>query len=714
MAKTITEKSGDIWLDRAAEAFDTSTSFVDANYRKQWDDDIRAFNSQHALGSKYHSDAYRYRSKTFRPKSRTLVRNNEAAAAAAFFSNEDNMAIEPENNADKDQRVSADVWQEVMNYRLKKTIPWFQVCIGGLQDASVTGVVCSKQYWNYQERTYDVYVPLIDPETGGPFINARTGKQETRTESRTETIADEPVIDLYPVENVRISPAAKWYDPIGTSPYIILMQPMYVGDVLERMDIDDPKTGQPKWHKADEQTIKNARQDEVDTTRAAREGNRQDSQDQQHSDELGEFDIVWVHENFMRIGGEDKVYFTLGTQHRLTDPKPLKECYHHNERPVTMGCVELETHKIMPAGSIEIGMPIQKECNEVANSRLDNLKLVLNKRYLVSRGKQVDIKSLVRNAAGSVTMVNDVNSDVREMEFNDVTQSSYLEQDRLNVDYDELLGLFSQGSVQTSNMGNTNGTLGGLQMIRGNSNIMTEFTLRLFAETWVEPTLRQVLKLEQAYETDTTLLTLCAERAKVVDRYGVDQITDEILNQELSLTVDVGGGATDPVARVERFLFALGKYAEIIQMLPPEMDRQVIAQEIFGRLGYKDIRRFYTDMEKSPQLQQAMQENEQLKQGLQQLQQVLLAEESKAKGRMEQEALKQASESRRAADKNDTDLLRELVKSENASTLEGMRAQANVLNSILSGMQKDNQIAQRPQTPQRPQLPQMPQQMVGR
>jgi len=85
-----------------------------------------------------------------------------------------------------------------------------------------------------------------------------------------------------------------------------------------------------------------------------------------------------------------------------------------------------------------------------------------------------------------------------------------------------------------------------------------------------------------------------------------------------------------------------------------------------------------------------------------------LAEETKAKGRMEQEALRQASESRRAADKNDTDLLRELVKSENASTLESMRAQANVLNNILSGMQKDNQVSQQPQRPQ------MPQQMVAR
>ena len=38
-------ESDDIWLKRASDAFDTSTSYIDANFRRQWEDDINAFNS---------------------------------------------------------------------------------------------------------------------------------------------------------------------------------------------------------------------------------------------------------------------------------------------------------------------------------------------------------------------------------------------------------------------------------------------------------------------------------------------------------------------------------------------------------------------------------------------------------------------------------------------------------------------------------------------
>jgi hypothetical protein len=62
---------------------------------------------------------------------------------------------------------------------------------------------------------------------------------------------------------------------------------------------------------------------------------------------------------------------------------------------------------------------------------------VLNKRYLVARGRQVDLRSLTRNIAGSVTLVNDIEKDVKELEFSDVTSASYKEQENLNLDFDE-------------------------------------------------------------------------------------------------------------------------------------------------------------------------------------------------------------------------------------------------------------------------------------
>ena len=276
----------------------------------------------------------------------------------------------------------------------------------------------------------------------------------------------------------------------------------------------------------------------------------------------------------------------------------------------------IETHKIMPDSPIMLGEQLQREANEIVNQRMDNVKLVLNKRFIAKRGAQVDLKSLVRNVPGSITLANDTVGDIREINFSDVTSSSYQEQDRLNVDYDELTGNFSQGSVMTNRkMGET---VGGMGMISNAANQLTEYTIRTFTETWVEPVLWQLVKLEQAYETDAVILALAADRVKLFKKFGIDQITDELLNQELTLTVNVGMGATDPQQKLGKFIAAIRSYAEIAQMNPPNVDLGEIGKEIFGLAGYKDGRRFMQGDQQQAMMQQVMGQAQQMVQSAQQ------------------------------------------------------------------------------------------------
>ena len=135
------------WLKLAQDAFSRSTNYFDNNYRKQWEDDLRMFQSRHPTDSKYNSEAYKFRSRFFRPKSRSVLRKNEATAALAFFSNPDVTSIEPNNPNDLQQAISSDLMKELLQYRLTKTIPWFLTVIGGFQDAMNVGLVCSLQHW---------------------------------------------------------------------------------------------------------------------------------------------------------------------------------------------------------------------------------------------------------------------------------------------------------------------------------------------------------------------------------------------------------------------------------------------------------------------------------------------------------------------------------------------------------------------------------------
>ena len=214
------------WLSIARQAYQGSTSYMDTNYRTMWERNLRQFRSQHPIGSKYLSENWRGKSRFFRPKTRATVRKNEAAAAAAYFSTQSVVDIAAMDDSNDQQRAAAAFWGEYMNYRLTKSVPWFLLLMGAYQDAQVMGAVCSYQCWNYED--------------------------------------DRPDSDLRPLENIRFDPAAKWTDPMGSSPYVIDMVAMYAYAVRE-------KSG---WKEVSDGQLSTARTQAFDSTRAAREGNR--------------------------------------------------------------------------------------------------------------------------------------------------------------------------------------------------------------------------------------------------------------------------------------------------------------------------------------------------------------------------------------------------------------------------------------------------------
>jgi len=621
------------WLAIARDSFSASTTYMDANWRKGWERNIALFQSRHPEGSKYNSPAFRGRSRLFRPKTKSVVRKNEAAAAAAFFANVDVVTIEPQNDGDDIQRAAAELMNGLVNYRLTKTIPWYMTLLGALQEAQVIGIVASYQYWDYREKPgADTQEPVLDDldepltdDAGNVYMRVAPGEPDV--------ICDKPCIDLIPVENCRFDPGANWTDVVGSSPYFIRMVPKYVDDVRQMMKATDSKTGAPKWKAYTDGEIRQAMV-EYDTIRQAREGKRQDPLAENNAP-LKDFEIVWCHENFVRIGGEELVYWTLGTQHLLSDPRPLKEVYFHGKRPIVIGCCVLEAHKTVPESEVAIGAELQKELNETVNQRRDNVSLVLNKRYIVKRGKSVDVDSLLRNAPGSVTLADNV-EDIFPMQWADVTGSSYQEQDRLNVDFDELTGNFSQGSIMTNRK--LNETVGGMSMMGGAANQMTEYLIRTFVETWVEPVLRQLVMLEQEYETSQSIAALGDGKSDLAQRYGNDPMVDELLNQELTTRVNVGMGATDPQQKLGKLIAVFKAYGETMQMMP-DADPETVRNELFGMAGYKGGARFFKKQD-DPQAAAVQQQLQAMQAEMVKLQQQLQMTQLELKNKSEENQVK--------------------------------------------------------------------------
>lgn len=595
------------WMKLAQDAFKRSTTYAENNYRKGWEDGLRLFNSQHPRDSKYNSAGYKYRSKIFRPKTRSVIRKHEATAAQALFSNPDVLSVDPMNEQDQQQAISASITKELLQYRLTspgKGIPWFITSIGAFQDALTVGICASFQYWDYQTEKQTVVKQVEIPGLGTIPLEVE----------EDVPVVDKPCCDLLSIQRVRFDPAASWSDVVGTSPYLIVEMPMYIGDVLDRMEKGYGKEGKP-WKRYDKTRLLEARMKEDDPIQQARDGRKENPETVKST--VNDFDVIQVHLNFIKSGGKLYAFYTLKDLDLLTDPVPLKKMFPLGEIPITVGFCLIETHQAMPKGLAQLGSQLQQEANEIANQRLDNVKLVLNKRYIVRRGSQIDVEGLLRNVPGGVSMASDVEKDVREINWTDVTASSFQEQDRLNADFDDLEGGgLNSSSVMTNRR--MNETVGGMKMMGAGSNMLTEYTFRVWVETWLEPTLRQLAKLEQKYESDSTILAIAAQKAGMWQHYQQTPDLDKLLDQELTLTVNVGMGATDPEGRFQKFMQAAGAYSQIAREGPPELDLQEVRKELFGLAGFKDSKRFFS-AKVDPRLVQAqkmMAEAEKVAQGI--------------------------------------------------------------------------------------------------
>lgn len=583
------------WLiSKAHEIYTTSTDYVDANITNIWEKNLAHFNNEHAPTTQFRTQNFK-RSKVFRPKTRAMTKASEAALTNAMFSTQDVLDIQPEDETDPKQIISATVNKEILKYRLDRKMPWYATTIGAFQSTKVYGLCISFQYWKYHVDT-DIK-PAMDFD--GNLMMDEEGYALGQEEKTVRV--DDLCCDLIAPENFRFDPMCDWRDPAGTSPYLLYMMPVYANDALEKMEQLDDKTGQPTWKKHALGELLATRRKNYDRTRQAREGrSRIDPADEQHGNA---YTMLWAHMNIVNMNGTDMMYWTMGTELLLTDPIPLREAFPHlreGERPFTVGFSTIEAFRNYPAGDVEQSSGLQEEINLVANQRLDNVKLVLNKRYYVKRGSQVDLDALIRNVPGGGVMMNDPEKDVQTVDTRDVTGSSYQEQDRLSVEMDDLVGSFSQTSVQSNQ--NLNETVGGMDSMQSGAGAVQDYGLRIFFESWVEPTLRQMVRLVQMYETDQTIMALAEKKAQIWQRFGIDELTDELLMQELSVRVNVGVGNTDPQKRVEKLMYAVKNAAGL-----PEMGGRLkssdVADEIFGALGYKDATRFFRNDEEQKQFE---------------------------------------------------------------------------------------------------------------
>lgn len=562
----------------AIEAESQASTFMDTSVRQHWSRNYRASRNEHSSTSKYMSAEFRGRSRLFRPKTFSAIRKAMANAARALFASGNVVGVTAENEADPKQRASAAIKQELINYRLDRKskrngIRWFEVAMGARRDSYITGICVSKQTWKYREEN---------------------GKR----------VEDRPDIDLIPPENVLFDGNCNWINPAQSTAYLSIRNPMNVGDAMSFIRAGR-KSGAILFRDnlTEDWLLSNGRTGGASDTLASRTARSGGSDPVQ---QLGgtKWAPVWLHEVFMRVNGVDYVFWMIAGRLIISEPMLVSEAYpaHAGERPIVIGYGTLESHKPYPMSQVEALQPLQQEINDSANLRLDHMKKTLDPPTIVKRGKKIDLDQVHRSGPNKTIMVNDAD-DVQFPNLPATPQAAFVENNYLNADFDDTAGSFNGGSVQTNR--SMNETVGGMKILANDSQTMGEFDLSVWTETWVEPVIWQVMKLIEMYEDDETVLIIAGERARVYDKFGVNDITDEMLKQESSLKVSIGVGASmEPMERLQKLGTAFQLTSSILgpliaaKVIPPVVtNTREIIDTIFGNANFPDAaERFFVGL----------------------------------------------------------------------------------------------------------------------
>lgn len=580
-----------LWIHRARTAYTESTDYYESSIFPDYRANLAHFRSEHAPGSKYLKASYAKRSRVFRPKPRSAVRSLDAVAATALFTNDQLLETAPLDPSNELQIEASRLFKAIGQYHLEHSIPWFLTAIGAYQDTNVAGVCISKQYWDLRKIVDTYYEPAfhedgITPVMDEDGVPLGTEHQEARV------LVDKPAVDLIALEKFRFDPGCDWRDPAGTSPYLIEIMDMYASDVMAMAD-----DGWRRYTLGELVAHGGMKQDGGDTVRDAREGKKRE--DPKEVDAASEYQMLAIHFNIFRDNvGEDWCYYTVGTDLLLTDPVKLRE-YNPLEREMyRVGFSNLETHKNHPTSTIGLNRPLTELNNDITNQRMDNVQLALNRRYKVLKDAGVDLAALMRNVPGGGVVMDDLDA-VQEFSVTDVTQSSYVEQDRASVEMDELLGTFSQASV--NNNRNLNETVGGMRLMSDSANQVQELGLKTWVVTWVQPVLRSVIKLIALYETDETIINLAAGMAEI-DR----EVDDELMLQDMVVKVNVGMGNTNPEQKMKRMLQPIETAAQFPEM-SSKIDWDEVVEELFTLAGFGDGSRFLLTADKLKEKQDSSQ-----------------------------------------------------------------------------------------------------------
>ncbi len=576
-------------LELVMDRYHDYSDYRSANYDDNWDSDWRQYRSRLE-----NEKAYEYQARLFIPYSFTAVETAIPRIIEALFAQDPILAVKP---TVEDDVADAEIMQIYLNYELR-LMDYAETFLLQDKDVLVTGTTFAKVDWKKDirkkkklklEEYYELYneVPEMDEMLGMP-----TGKmiKEPIGEAKKRPVYSDgydkkgkpkgtPVIEEYEIEyyndpfvyyidpyKLFIDPNANSADPIGTAEAIIFVTETTIEELegLEHQKVykNISKVKQVKGTTTFDYGDERYKNVDIKNPNTVED---------KHSNKVLLYEY-WEDNRIITVA-EEKVVIR-------DDINP----YWHCKKPFVMARICPVPNEIYGIGLMEMVKSLQNELNDVRNQRMDNVKLAMNRMWIVARDADVDLEKLISEPGGVV--LSNYADGVVPLPQTDVTQSSFAEARDIADDIDRTLGVHDPARGKPTSRETATGVLS---------------------------------LIEQASMRFKLMIILLGKMVSKIGEFMVD------LNQQFAPTEKVirltGGDfkripVQDIIHRydfepVGAALEGLTKYARIEQLLRvrntvtnnPEFNLTELDKDILSLLNFKNVEKYFKQILPPPGMQ---------------------------------------------------------------------------------------------------------------
>jgi hypothetical protein len=256
------------------------------------------------------------------------------------------------------------------------------------------------------------------------------------------------------------------------------------------------------------------------------------------------------------------------------EPNP----FYHGKKPFIKWNTVIMPNEWYGKSMIETLVDLQAELNTVRNQRVDNVSLAINRMFLIAKGANIDVEQLKSKPNGFIE-VDDIDKDIKEMLFKDVTSSAYQEEEVIKTDMDVTSGVHNMDRGQA---GERKETATVASLMSSASSERFRMQVLLLEEDPMTELGMQLAELNKQYLEDDTFITITSEDG------GTSQVAMSI--DDIDVEYDVVSTGTAADASVNKEV----RQGQLVNLLStalnnPAVNQSGLAKEVFKEFGFKNL-----------------------------------------------------------------------------------------------------------------------------